>query len=81
MEFTTPHEVWNTTSIVKTKGVPHVTFASQIVLTLVYITGVVGNISALIILFHKDKVSVGGSQNKYFFSYKIFFLKTKIFSC
>ncbi|XP_011333123.1 prostaglandin E2 receptor EP3 subtype isoform X2 [Ooceraea biroi] len=33
----------------------HVTFASQLVLTLVYITGVIGNISALIILFHRDK--------------------------
>lgn len=34
----------------------HVTFASQLVLTLVYITGVIGNVSALIILFHRDKV-------------------------
>lgn len=34
----------------------HVTLASQIVLTLVYITGVVGNVSALVILFHRDKV-------------------------
>nr|XP_012215227.1 PREDICTED: prostaglandin E2 receptor EP2 subtype isoform X3 [Linepithema humile] len=33
----------------------HVTFASQLVLTLVYITGVIGNVSALIILLHKDK--------------------------
>ncbi|XP_012280574.1 prostaglandin E2 receptor EP2 subtype [Orussus abietinus] len=33
----------------------HVTFASQMVLTLVYITGVIGNISALVILFHRDK--------------------------
>jgi len=34
----------------------HVTFASQLVLTLVYITGVIGNVSALVILFHRDKV-------------------------
>lgn len=34
----------------------HVTFVSQLVLTLVYITGVIGNVSALIILFHRDKV-------------------------
>ncbi|KAK9305284.1 hypothetical protein QLX08_003641 [Tetragonisca angustula] len=33
----------------------HVTFASQVVLTLVYITGVIGNVSALVILFHRDK--------------------------
>ncbi|PBC28240.1 Prostaglandin E2 receptor EP4 subtype [Apis cerana cerana] len=33
----------------------HVTFAAQVVLTLVYITGVIGNISALVILFHRDK--------------------------
>ncbi|XP_011251803.1 prostaglandin E2 receptor EP3 subtype isoform X2 [Camponotus floridanus] len=33
----------------------HVSFVSQFVLTLVYITGVIGNISALVILFHKDK--------------------------
>lgn len=36
----------------------HVTFASQVVLTLVYITGVIGNVSALVILFHRDKVMV-----------------------
>lgn len=34
----------------------HVTLASQLVLTLVYITGVIGNVSALVILFHRDKV-------------------------
>jgi len=34
----------------------HVTLVSQLVLTLVYITGVIGNVSALIILFHRDKV-------------------------
>ncbi|XP_076245907.1 prostaglandin E2 receptor EP3 subtype isoform X2 [Calliopsis andreniformis] len=33
----------------------HLPFASQIVLTLVYITGVIGNVSALVILFHRDK--------------------------
>ncbi|KAH0956533.1 hypothetical protein HN011_002440 [Eciton burchellii] len=33
----------------------HVTLVSQLVLTLVYITGVIGNVSALIILFHRDK--------------------------
>ncbi|XP_063982834.1 prostaglandin E2 receptor EP4 subtype isoform X1 [Diachasmimorpha longicaudata] len=33
----------------------HVTLISQMVLTLVYMCGVVGNISALVILFHKDK--------------------------
>lgn len=33
----------------------HVTFASQLVLTLVYTTGVIGNVSALVILFHRDK--------------------------
>ncbi|XP_015585768.1 prostaglandin E2 receptor EP3 subtype isoform X2 [Cephus cinctus] len=33
----------------------HITFASQIILTLVYFTGVIGNISALVILFHRDK--------------------------
>lgn len=34
----------------------HVTFVSQLVLTLVYTTGVIGNVSALMILFHRDKV-------------------------
>ncbi|TGZ47795.1 prostaglandin E2 receptor EP2 subtype isoform X1 [Temnothorax longispinosus] len=33
----------------------HVTFVSQLILTLVYITGVIGNVSALVILFHRDK--------------------------
>ncbi|XP_033328770.1 prostaglandin E2 receptor EP3 subtype isoform X2 [Megalopta genalis] len=33
----------------------HVTVVAQVVLTLVYITGVIGNVSALIILFHRDK--------------------------
>ncbi|XP_076280707.1 prostaglandin E2 receptor EP3 subtype isoform X2 [Lasioglossum baleicum] len=33
----------------------HVTVAAQFVLTLVYFTGVIGNVSALIILFHRDK--------------------------
>lgn len=33
----------------------HVTLVSQFILTLVYITGVIGNVSALIILFHRDK--------------------------
>ncbi|XP_050450022.1 prostaglandin E2 receptor EP3 subtype isoform X2 [Cataglyphis hispanica] len=33
----------------------HVTLVSQVVLTLVYITGVIGNVSALVILFHRDK--------------------------
>ncbi|XP_011146045.1 prostaglandin E2 receptor EP3 subtype isoform X2 [Harpegnathos saltator] len=33
----------------------HVTFVSQLVLTLVYMTGVIGNVSALVILFHRDK--------------------------
>ncbi|XP_076391828.1 prostaglandin E2 receptor EP3 subtype isoform X2 [Megachile rotundata] len=33
----------------------HVTFATQVVLTLVYLTGVIGNVSALVILFHRDK--------------------------
>ncbi|XP_025991257.1 prostaglandin E2 receptor EP3 subtype isoform X2 [Solenopsis invicta] len=33
----------------------HVTFVSQLVLTFVYVTGVVGNVSALAILFHRDK--------------------------
>ncbi|XP_029163017.1 prostaglandin E2 receptor EP2 subtype isoform X2 [Nylanderia fulva] len=31
------------------------TFGLQLVLTFVYITGVIGNVSALIILFHRDK--------------------------
>lgn len=35
----------------------HVSLASQIVLTLVYMIGVFGNISALVILFLRDKVS------------------------
>lgn len=34
----------------------HVSLVSQVVLTLVYITGVIGNVSALVILFHRDKV-------------------------
>ncbi|CAL7945944.1 unnamed protein product [Xylocopa violacea] len=66
----TSTEVWNETlSIVNstlnsTLLVPHaalnpskrhVTFAAQVVLTLVYITGVIGNVSALVILFHRDK--------------------------
>ncbi|XP_032689190.1 prostaglandin E2 receptor EP3 subtype isoform X2 [Odontomachus brunneus] len=33
----------------------HVTFVPQLVLTLVYVTGVIGNVSALVILFHRDK--------------------------
>ncbi|XP_070168930.1 prostaglandin E2 receptor EP3 subtype isoform X2 [Polyergus mexicanus] len=33
----------------------HVSLVSQFVLTLVYITGVIGNVSALVILFHRDK--------------------------
>ncbi|CAL1673281.1 unnamed protein product [Lasius platythorax] len=33
----------------------HVSFVFQLVLTLVYITGVIGNVSALVILFHRDK--------------------------
>ncbi|KAM0735116.1 Prostacyclin receptor [Formica fusca] len=33
----------------------HVSLVSQVVLTLVYITGVIGNVSALVILFHRDK--------------------------
>lgn len=43
----------------------HVTIVSQVVLTLVYITGVIGNVSALVILFHRDKVI----QWKKWFSY------------
>lgn len=35
----------------------HITLASQIILTLVYICGVIGNISALLILFFRDKVN------------------------
>lgn len=33
----------------------HVTLVSQLILTLVYIAGVIGNVSALVILFHRDK--------------------------
>ncbi|KAL6438922.1 hypothetical protein ACFW04_003756 [Cataglyphis niger] len=33
----------------------HVTLVSQVVLTLIYITGVIGNVSALVILFYRDK--------------------------
>lgn len=40
----------------------HVTFISQAVLTLVYITGVIGNVSALVILFHRDKVKKKNRQ-------------------
>ncbi|XP_018377558.1 PREDICTED: prostaglandin E2 receptor EP3 subtype isoform X2 [Trachymyrmex cornetzi] len=40
------------TSITRRK---HVSFVPQIVLTLVYTTGVIGNVSALVILFHRDK--------------------------
>lgn len=36
----------------------HVTLASQTVLTVVYICGVIGNISALVTLFYKDKVCI-----------------------
>ena len=35
----------------------HVTLEMQILFTLVYVTGVIGNILALFILFHEDKVS------------------------
>lgn len=43
----------------------HVTFLSQAVLTLVYITGVIGNVSALVILFHRDKVKkIKGREEK-----------------
>lgn len=34
----------------------HVSLITLIVLTLVYVVGVMGNVSALIILYHKDKV-------------------------
>ncbi|XP_011870775.1 PREDICTED: prostaglandin E2 receptor EP3 subtype isoform X2 [Vollenhovia emeryi] len=40
------------TNVARTR---HVTLASQLILTLVYITGVIGNVSALVILFHRDK--------------------------
>ncbi|XP_012530991.1 prostaglandin E2 receptor EP2 subtype isoform X2 [Monomorium pharaonis] len=40
------------TSVARKK---HVNFVSQIVLTVVYMTGVIGNVSALVILFHRDK--------------------------
>ncbi|XP_018401545.1 PREDICTED: prostaglandin E2 receptor EP2 subtype [Cyphomyrmex costatus] len=40
------------TSITRRK---HVSFVPQLVLTLVYTTGVIGNVSALVILFHRDK--------------------------
>lgn len=43
------------TSIIATPK-RHITLASQIVLTFVYIFGVIGNISALMILIFKDKV-------------------------
>lgn len=50
-----------TTSIMKinvtTIPIRHVTIFSQIVLTLVYVCGIIGNIAALITLFHRDKVS------------------------
>lgn len=42
-------------SVINNASKRHVTFASQVVLTLVYMTGVIGNISALVILFHRDK--------------------------
>ena len=41
------------TSVTRRK---HVSFVPQLVLTLVYTTGVIGNVSALVILFHRDKV-------------------------
>ncbi|KAK0084502.1 hypothetical protein PV325_006924 [Microctonus aethiopoides] len=48
-----------TTSIMKINGttipIRHVTIFSQIVLTLVYVCGIIGNIAALITLFHRDK--------------------------
>ncbi|XP_018314094.1 prostaglandin E2 receptor EP3 subtype isoform X2 [Mycetomoellerius zeteki] len=40
------------TSVTRRK---HVSFVPQLVLTLVYTTGVIGNVSALVILFHRDK--------------------------
>ncbi|XP_018348796.1 PREDICTED: prostaglandin E2 receptor EP2 subtype isoform X1 [Trachymyrmex septentrionalis] len=40
------------TSVTRRK---HVSFVPQLVLTLVYTIGVIGNVSALVILFHRDK--------------------------
>lgn len=51
----------------------HVTFAAQVVLTLVYITGVIGNISALVILFHRDKVIIKEKN----LLHRVTFLKNK----
>ncbi|KAK0162160.1 hypothetical protein PV327_008521 [Microctonus hyperodae] len=49
----------NTTSIstinITTIPIRHVTIFSQIVLTFVYVCGIIGNIAALITLFHQDK--------------------------
>lgn len=43
----------------------HVTLVAQSILTLVYITGVIGNVSALVILFHRDKVNDRNKINLY----------------
>uniref|UniRef100_A0A0C9R9U9 PTGER4_0 protein n=1 Tax=Fopius arisanus TaxID=64838 RepID=A0A0C9R9U9_9HYME len=57
MEFndTMTLDMLTTTMMIPVPVKRHVTLASQIVLTLVYMCGVIGNISALVILFHKDK--------------------------
>ena len=60
MDVTSATEIITTISkMVETVASPqrHVSIASQMVLTLVYMSGVIGNISALVILFLRDKVS------------------------
>lgn len=57
MEYTTTFDHLSMIIATNDKTVPHVSLAAQILLTMVYIAGVVGNVSALTILFHEDKVS------------------------
>ncbi|XP_043483903.1 prostaglandin E2 receptor EP3 subtype [Leptopilina heterotoma] len=55
MEYTTTFDHLSMINATNDKTVPHVSLAAQILLTMVYIAGVVGNVSALTILFHEDK--------------------------
>ncbi|KAL0125388.1 hypothetical protein PUN28_004493 [Cardiocondyla obscurior] len=49
------HETTIMTNVTSNVHKTHVSLEAQVILTLVYVTGVIGNVSALAILFHRDK--------------------------
>lgn len=57
MEYTTPFNNLSQTNDTHVKEIMQLSLAAHTLLTMVYLAGVVGNVSALIILFHEDKVS------------------------